>query len=148
MFSRTSIKQGRNESNPVIYPGDLIIVDKAAPVYFTGMVVQQTGIYIKDGGLSLTRAIAMVGGVREKAKTKDVKIYRLVGDNKRDRKTISVNLNLIKNGKQDDIMLEPYDIIEVDRARDSIGKTILDIVTGAARTGVSSFATGGARILY
>jgi protein involved in polysaccharide export with SLBB domain len=148
MFSRTSIKQGRNESNPVIFPGDLIIVDKASPVYFTGMVVQQTGVYIKDGGLSLTRALAMVGGVREKAKTKDVKIYRLSGDNQQERKTIAVNLDLIKNGSQEDIMLEPYDIVEVDRAKDSIGKTILDIVTGAARTGVSSFATGGARILY
>ncbi|MEZ5307248.1 MAG: SLBB domain-containing protein [Pyrinomonadaceae bacterium] len=148
MFSISSIKQGRNESNPIIYPGDIIIVDKASPVYFTGEVVQQTGVYIREGGLSLTQAIAMVGGVREKAKTKDVKIYRLRGENQRDRDTISVNLDQIKTGKQADVMLEPYDIIEVDKAKDSIASTILKIVAGAGRTGITSFATGGARILY
>jgi len=149
MYSRASILQGRKEANPIIYPGDVIIVDKADPVYMTGEVVQQTGVYIKEGGLSLTQALAMVGGLRRKAKTKDVKIYRLKGENQRDRETISVNLELIKQGLQKDIMLAPYDIVEVDKARDSIGATVLKIVTGGAMSGVSSFATGGAtKILY
>ena len=148
MYSRSSITQGTKESNPIIYPGDIIIVDKAAPVYLTGEVVQATGVYIKEGGLSLTQALAMVGGVREKAKKKDIKIYRLKGPNPRDRQTITVNLERIQAGTQDDIMLEPYDIIEVDRAKDSIAQTILKIVAGAGRTAASSFATGGARILY
>ncbi len=149
MFSKTSIREGGLESNPIVYPGDIIVVDKASPVYLTGEVVQQTGVYIKEGGLSLTQAIAMVGGVRQKAKTKDIKVYRLKGNSQRDREIIAVNLDMIKKGTQEDIMLEPYDIVEVDRAKDSIAKTILDIVAGAGRTGLSSLATGGgSRILY
>lgn len=149
MFSRSSIKEAGNESNPVIYPGDIIIVDKAAPVYLTGEVMQPTGVYIKEGGLSLTQAIAMVGGTREKAKTKDIKIYRLKGSNQRDRETISINLDEIQNGNVQDLMLAPYDIIEIDKSKDSLATTILKIVTGASRTAVSSLATsGGNRILY
>ncbi len=149
LFSRSSIKDGRNESNPIIHPGDIIIINKASPVYMTGEVVQPTGVYIKEGGLSLTQAIAMVGGVREKAKTKDIKIYRLKGENFRDRETIAVNLDQIQKGQAQDLMLEPYDIVEIDRSKDSIATTILNIVAGAGRTAVSSLATGsGNRILY
>lgn len=149
MYSKTSMNEGRNESNPIIFPGDVILVDKADPVYLTGEVVQQTGVYIKEGGLSLTQALAMVGGVRPKAKTKDVKIYRRKGENLHDRETIAVNLNLIKSGTQEDIMLEPYDIIEVDRGKDSIASTIFKIVTGATQTAVSAIAQqSGYRILY
>ncbi|MDH3492803.1 MAG: SLBB domain-containing protein [Acidobacteriota bacterium] len=148
MYTQSSIKEGRSESNPVVYPGDIIIVDKASPVYMTGEVVQQTGVYIKEGGLSLTQALAMVGGVRQKAKTKDIKIYRLKGESQRDRETIAINLDLIKKGEQQDIMLEPYDIVEVDKSKDSLATTILKIVAGAGRASVSSFATGAPRILY
>lgn len=149
MFSRSSIKDGNNESNPIVYPGDIIIVDKASPVYMTGEVVQATGVYIKEGGLSLTQAIAMVGGVRQNAKTKDIKIYRLKGENRRDRETISVNLDEIQSGKTNDLMLAPYDIVEIDKAKDSLAKTILNIMAGAGRSAVSSLATGGGtRILY
>ncbi|NNE64961.1 MAG: hypothetical protein HKN33_00220 [Pyrinomonadaceae bacterium] len=149
MFTRSSIQQGRNESNPIVYPGDIIHVEKASPVYLTGQVVQQKGVYIKEGGLSLTQALAMVGGVREKAKTKDIKVYRLKGQNPKDRDIIAVNLDMIKKGEQADIMLEPYDIVEVDRAKDSIGSQIFKIITGAGRAGLSTFTSSGAtRILY
>ncbi|MEJ7699966.1 MAG: hypothetical protein WKF71_10025 [Pyrinomonadaceae bacterium] len=65
------------------------------------------------------QALAMVGGVRREAKTKDIKIYRLKANSK-DRETISVNYDSIKKGQQKDVMLEPYDIVEVDKAKKSI----------------------------
>ena len=149
MYSRASMNDGRNESNPIINPGDLIIVDKADPVYLTGEVVDQSGVYIKEGGLSLTQALAMVGGVKYKANTKDIKIYRRKGESLHDRETIAVNLKLIKEGKQNDVMLQPYDIIEVDRGKDSIASQIFKIVTGAGKAAVSSISTySGRRILY
>src|SRR6185436_19202206 len=95
MYSLSSVLQGREESNPVIYPGDLIVVQKAAPIYITGEVRQPTGMYLKEGGLSLTQAIAMVGGVNREAKTKQIKIYRLK-PNSKDRDTIVANFDLIK----------------------------------------------------
>lgn len=148
MFSLASIREGREEANTIIYPGDVIWVRKAAPVYIHGEVVNPQGVYIKEGGLTLTEAIAKLGGVRREAKTKDIKIYRLK-PNSKERDIISVNYDLIKKGQQKDVMLEPYDIVEVDKAKDSIAQAILKIAIGAAKTTVGSLSGGvGYRVLY
>lgn len=148
LYSLSSVRSGKDEANPTIYPGDVIVVQKASPVYITGEVVAPQGIFLKEGGLSLTEAIAKIGGVRREAKTKDIKIYRLKSNSK-DREILSANYDLIKKGEQKDIMLEPYDIVEVDKSKKSIGQTILEVVAGAARSGVSSLSGGvGTRILY
>lgn len=148
MYSLSSVKMGKEEANPIIYPGDVIVVQKASPVYITGEVVAPQGIYLKEGGMSLTEAIAKIGGVRREAKTKDIKIYRLKSNSK-DREVISANYDQIKKGTQKDIMLEPYDIVEVDKAKKSIAQTVLELVAGAGRSAIGS-ATGGigTRILY
>jgi len=144
----SSVLQGREESNPIIYPGDLIVVQKAAPIYITGEVRQPTGMYIKEGGLSLLQAISMVGGVNREAGTKEIKIYRLK-PNSKERETIVVNYKLVKKGEQKDPILEPYDIIEVDKAKENIGETILKMAIGIGKTVVTSGANSvGYRILY
>lgn len=148
MFSLMSVKQGRDEANPVILPGDIIVVQKAAPVYFTGEVRQAQGVYIKNGSLSLSQALAMVGGVNREAKTKDIKIYRLKSDSS-DREIIAVNYDQIKKGQQKDVMLAPYDIVEVDKTKKSVMQTILEVAVGAAKSVPGSLATGlPTRILY
>lgn len=148
MYSLSSVKQGRDEANPIIMPGDIIVVQKAAPVYFTGEVRQATGVYIKNGGLSLSQALAMVGGVNREARTKDITIRRLKPDSN-EREIISVNYELIKRGEQKDVMLEPYDIVEVDKAKKSVAQSILEIVTKTATTAVTGFGSGlPTRILY
>lgn len=148
-YSLTSVKSGKDEANPIIYPGDVIVVQKASPIYITGEVMQPQGIYLKEGGMTLTEAIAKIGGVRREAKTKDIKIYRLKSANSKERDTISANYDLIKTGKQADPMLEPYDIIEVDKAKDSLAQSILKIAVGAGRQAVGSLSGGvGYRVLY
>jgi polysaccharide export outer membrane protein len=147
MYSLTSLKMGTDEANPVIYPGDVIVVQKAAPVYITGEVNSPQGIFLKEGGLSLAEAIAKIGGIRREAKTKDIKIYRLKANSK-DREIISVNYDLIRKGTQKDVMLEPYDIVEVDKAKKSIGQTLLEIVAGAGRTALGGFGQLPTKVLY
>jgi polysaccharide export outer membrane protein len=148
MFSLSNIRQGREESNPIIYPGDVIVVLKAAPIYITGEVIQPIGIRLPEGGLSLTQALAMVGGVRREAKTKDVKIYRLKANSK-DRETIAVNYESIKKGQQKDVMLEPYDIVEVDKSKKSIQQIVFETITGVGRRAIEGFSGGiTQRILY
>jgi polysaccharide biosynthesis/export protein len=148
MFSLASIREGKAEANTMIYPGDVIWVRRASPVYVHGEVVNPQGVYIKEDGLTLTEAIAKLGGVRREAKTKDIKIYRLK-PNSKEREVIAVNYDLIKKGQQKDVLLEPYDIVEVDKAKDSIAKQILNVAIGAARTTVSSLSGGvGYRVLY
>ncbi|MFL6374333.1 MAG: polysaccharide biosynthesis/export family protein, partial [Pyrinomonadaceae bacterium] len=147
-YSLTDIKANKPEANPVIYPGDIIVVEKASPVYITGEVNSSQGIYLKDGGTTLTEAIAKVGGVRQGAQTKDVKIYRRK-PNSTEIETISANLDLIKANKAKDPFLQPYDEVEVGKAKDSIGKTILNIAMGAGKGALSSVTTSvGYRVLY
>jgi len=148
MYSLSSIRLGTESSNPVIYPGDIIVVQKASPIYITGEVVQTAGLRIPEGGLPLTQAIAMVGGVRAGAKTKDIKIYRLKANSK-EREIISTNYDGIKKGTQKDVMLEPYDIVEVDKSKKSISQIIFETITGVARTAATGIGNSvGPRILY
>jgi polysaccharide export outer membrane protein len=147
VYSLSDVRLGREDANPVIYPGDVIVVQKASPVYVTGEVVSSQGIYLKEGGTSLTEALAKVGGVRNGSKN-DVKIYRLK-PNSKDREMIAVNLELIKKGTQKDPILEPYDIVEVDKAKESLGSQILKFAIGAGKATVGSVTSGiGYRVIY
>lgn len=129
-YSLASLRSGRIESNPLIYPGDLIVVQKSMPVYVIGEVNALREIPITGNGLSLTEAIAQSGGFSRQAKTKTVTIRRLRGNSK-EREAIVVNFDQIKKGTQKDIVLEPYDIVEVDKSKKSIAQTVLEIATGS-----------------
>ena len=148
MYSLASVRLGKEEANPIIYPGDIIVVQKASPVYITGEVVAPQGIYLKEGGLSLTEAIAKIGGVNRQAKTKDIKIYRLKSNSK-EREILTANYDLIKKGQQKDLILEPYDIVEVDKSKKGIGQIMLEMVAGSARTALGGVTNGiSTRVLY
>jgi polysaccharide export outer membrane protein len=148
VFNMSEVKVAKDDSNPIIYPGDVIIVQRATPVYITGEVANPQGIYIKEGGLSLAEAIAKIGGIGREAKTTDIKVYRLKANSK-DREILNANYDLIRKGKQKDIMLQPYDIVEVDKAKDSIATTIMKIAIGAGRNLVGGVTNGiGYRVMY
>ncbi len=148
LYSLSNVKQGREEANPIIYPGDVIVVQKASPVYITGEVVSPQGVYLKEGGLSLTEAIAKVNGLNREAKSKDIKIYRLKANSK-EREEISVNYDAIKKKGQSDMMLEPYDIVQVGKTKKSIAQIAFEVVTASGRQ-LAGGLTGGIsqRILY
>lgn len=129
IYSLSSVRRGLEESNPVIYPGDIIVVQKAAPVYIVGEVNSVGEFALTEGGLPLTEAIARAGGVRREAKTKNITIRRLKANSK-DREVISVNYDLIKKGQQKDVMLEPFDIVEIDKSKKTIPQILLEIATG------------------
>ncbi len=133
IYSISNLKSGEEESNPVILPGDLIFVKKAPPVYVIGEVNILKEISIGERGLSLMEALTQAGGVNQQAKTKAITIHRLK-DNSKPRELIAVNYDLIKKGQQKDVVLQPEDIIVVDKAPKSIGQTILEIATGSARS--------------
>lgn len=148
IFNLRDVRVANAEANPIIYPGDVVVVQRAAPVYVTGEVANPMGLYIKDGGLSLQDAIAKLGGVKREAKTKDIKIYRRKG-NSMDHEIITANYDLIRKGQQKDIMLEPYDIVEVDKAKDGIAKTILDIAINGGKQAIGAVTQGvGYRVMY
>ncbi|MEO8042926.1 MAG: SLBB domain-containing protein, partial [Acidobacteriota bacterium] len=128
-YSIASLKQGVEGSNPEILPGDVILVHKAAPVYITGEVVRPGELNIPEGGLMLTQAVAMANGITREAKTKNITIRRRKSSSP-EPELIAVNYDQIKKGRQKDVLLQPFDIIVVDKAKKSIGDILLDTLTG------------------
>ncbi len=133
IYSVGSLKLGSRESNPEVFPGDIIVVQEAQPVFVVGEVQQTGKVMLPEGGLPLTQAIASVGGFNREARQKDIKVYRLK-PNSKERETLTANYDLIKQGKQKDIMLEPYDIVEVNKSKKSVFDVMLDIATGGIRS--------------
>jgi polysaccharide export outer membrane protein len=147
----SELRAGKTEANPVIRPGDYILVTEAEPVYVTGSVQAPQGVYLRDQ-LTLSRALAMVGGVRKEAKTSDVRIYRQKPGSP-DQETIRVDLQAIKKNQKPDVLLQPYDVIEVPEAgmlsSGRIGQTLLSAVTGSIGTMFGQVgATLPTRVIY
>ncbi|HEX8264472.1 MAG TPA: polysaccharide biosynthesis/export family protein [Pyrinomonadaceae bacterium] len=137
VYKLSELSSGKNEANPIIRPGDVVTVQKAPPVFVVGEVRNPPPpdtLTIPERGLMLTDAINSSGGLTRDAKKKDVKIYRLKPGSP-NREIIAVNLDLIKKQKQPDIALQPYDVIEVEKAPKSIGDYLKDYLTG----GLSAF---------
>ena len=146
VYKISDLKLGKREANPVIRPGDIVIVGEAAPVYITGAVISPQGIALREK-LPITRAIAMVGGLRKDAKPNKIRIYRQKPDSK-EQEIVMVDFNAIRKQKAEDFFLQPYDVVEV---QDDTGlkKTILDVLKGTVPSATSTFATGlPYRILY
>ena len=123
LYSLTAVAEGRKESNPEILPGDIINVPEAARVYVTGEVKKAGPVDVPVNGLPLTQAIAMANGNTNEAKVKDIKIYRHK-QGSTEPEVLVANLVAIKSGAAKDIMLQPYDIVEVGKANKSFGQIL------------------------
>ncbi len=146
VYKVEELKLGKNEANPYIHPGDVIYVAEAAPIYITGSVAQPANLYLRDK-MTLTRAIAIVGGPKN-ARESQVRIYRQKPGTLKPE-TLTIDYKAIKQGKKDDVALQPYDIIEVPENGVWSAKGVAKMLTGFATTGLSSVVTSGApRILY
>src|SRR5205807_4509193 len=65
------LKGGSSENNPLIRPGDIVIVVEGEPVFITGAVVAPRELVLKEQ-LTLGRAIAMCGGAQKLANISQV----------------------------------------------------------------------------
>ena len=147
----SELRAGKAEANPVIRPGDYVLVTEAEPVYITGAVNSPGGIYLRDQ-LMLSRALAMVGGARKDAKLNDVKIYRQIPGSA-NQEVISVDVSAIKKNQKPDFVLQAYDVIEVSEAGMFSSQRITQTLVGALTGGMSSaISTTGtylpSRIIY
>jgi protein involved in polysaccharide export with SLBB domain len=105
-------------------------------------VFSPQGIFLRDQ-LTLSRALAMVGGVRKEAKLSSVKIYRQK-PGAQDQETIIVDYGAIKNNKKPDIFLQAFDVIEVPEANVFSLQRFPQTLLGAASGSLGSmFSTGG-----
>jgi len=147
----SDLRAGKAEANPIIRPGDYVLVTEAEPVYITGAVMSPGGIYLRDQ-LMLSRAIAMVGGPRKEAKLNDVVIYRQIPGSA-NQETIHIDVAAIKKNQKPDFLLQPYDIIEVTESgmfsSSRLGSTLMSALTGGITGAISSTGTYlPTRIIY
>lgn len=137
------LRAGKVEANPVIRPGDYVLVTEAEPVYITGAVNAPGGIYLRDQ-LMLSRALAMVGGTKKEAKLNDVRIYRQVPGSA-NQEVIHVDVAAIKKNQKPDFLLQPYDVIEVSESgmfsSQRIGSTLMSALTGGLGSAISNTGT-------
>ena len=139
----SELRSGKIEANPVIRPGDYVLVTEAEPIYITGAVLSPGGIYLREE-LMLSRALAMVGGPRKEAKLSDVKIFRQVPGSA-NQEVIHVDVAAIKKNQKPDFPLQAYDVVEVSEAgmfsSSRIGQTLLGAISGGLSGAVSSTGT-------
>ena len=127
-YKITSLRSGAGEGDPFIRAGDLVEVVEGDTVFVTGFVVQPQAFIMKDQ-TTLTMVIAQAGGVQRLAKTSEVHILRRK-DGKMAGEDIKVNYEAIRKGQQKDVVLEPYDIVDVGELSMLSGKKLGDILTG------------------
>jgi polysaccharide export outer membrane protein len=147
IFKISDLAAGKAEANPVIRPGDVVTVMEAEPVYITGSVINPQGLYLRDK-LVLSRAIAMVGGFRKEAKTSDVRIYRQKPGTS-EQEIIRVDYAAIKKGQKEDVLLQPYDVIEVQENGPFSGPRIVQTLMSSIMNVVPTTLTRGVgRVIY
>lgn len=129
MYSLASLRMGRDEANPEIFSGDIIVVQKAAPVYITGEVRKPGELDIPEGGLPLTQALAMSSGITREAKSKSIKVYRRKPGSPNPEVLIA-NFEAIRKGTEQDLILAPFDIVEVGKSPKKFTDYLLEFVTG------------------
>ena len=131
IFKLRDLKAGKQEADPYIRPGDIVIVTEAELVYVTGSVVAPRELPLRDQ-LTLGRAIAMAGGVQKLAKTNKVHIYRQKDDGV-GQQDLTYNYDEIKKGKSPDVLLKPYDIVDVGESGPFSGKGFTDMFVNLVR---------------
>jgi polysaccharide export outer membrane protein len=141
VYKIEDVKSGLKEANPVIWPGDIVLVQEARPIYVTGAVQQPTGLYLRPN-LTLSLAIAQVGGARKGAKTEKVRIIRSKPGSS-NPEILTYNLNDIKKGKQPDVALQAYDIIDVSDGNPFDPKNLPLTLLGFATQGASNIISYG-----
>jgi polysaccharide export outer membrane protein len=103
------ILKGNADADPLIKSGDQITVLRVVPIYVIGGVNDPKPI-VSRPGLTLSRAIAMAGGLSKEADKGQVTIYRREGT---DSSVTQADLDKIAAGSADDPVLKPLDIVEI-----------------------------------
>jgi protein involved in polysaccharide export with SLBB domain len=105
----TDLLAGKKEANPQILNGDIITVFEARSVYVIGGVANPRRISFRNE-ITLSRAIDSAGGLAKNADAKKITIFRRETG---ETKIIEADLEKIRAKQADDIILKPFDIVEV-----------------------------------
>ena len=119
-YKLSDVLQGDPKSNPYLEAGDIITLPEADQVYVVGNVFSPLTIALKEP-ITLTRAIAMAGGLKQDTRKDKIRVLRQEPGTTI-RKEITVDLSAIEKKRSEDLALLPNDIIDVPT---SAGKSFL-----------------------
>ena len=105
----SELLKGLPSANPQILSGDIVEVERAPVIYIIGAVNNPQPIFSREQ-MTVSRAIATAGGFAKDADGKRATIIRRDGT---EIKNIDVDLAKIKSGTIEDVILKPFDIIDV-----------------------------------
>jgi len=124
---------GVPEANPVMRPGDIVVVPEGEQAYVVGNVMRPVTVPLKEI-ITVSKAIAMAGGTAPSTKRNRVRIIRqMAGES--GKQEIYVDLTAIEKRNAIDVILLPNDIVDVPT--DS-KKAFLKSLTGAVAPTVSN----------
>ena len=124
--------RGDETANPFVEGGDIVTIPEAEQVYVVGNVYTPKSLPLKEP-LTVSRAIAMAGGPLRDSKTDKIHIVRRV-PGAAGQSEIFVNLSAIARKKEEDLVLQPNDIVEVP---ESTGKSLIRSLMGAVGPSVA-----------
>jgi polysaccharide export outer membrane protein len=119
-YKLSDVLLGDPKSNPYLETGDIVTLPEADQVYVVGNVFMPLTIALKEP-ITLTRAIAMAGGLKQDTRKDKIRILRQEPGTTM-RKEITVDLSAIEKKSSEDLALAPNDIIDVPT---SAGKSFL-----------------------
>lgn len=119
-FKLGDVLAGKPESNPYLEAGDIVTIPEADQVYVVGNVFMPLTIPLREP-ITLTRAIAMAGGLKQDTRKDKIRVLRQEPGTSV-RKEITVDLYAIEKKRSEDLALAPNDIIDVPT---SAGKSFL-----------------------
>jgi len=125
-YGLTDVLAGREQANPYARPGDVISVLEAEQVFVVGNVMRPSSIPLKEP-LTVSRAIAMSGGVLAYSKSDRVRIIRQ-SPGSTTKTEMFVDLKAIEKRHAGDIALQANDIVDVPV---SGGKRLLGSLVGS-----------------
>lgn len=119
-YKLSDVLQGDPKSNPYLEGGDIVTIPEADQVYVVGNVFTPVTIPLREP-VTLTRAIAMAGGLRQDTRKDKIRVLRQEPGTTV-RKEITVDLSAIEKKSSEDLALLPNDIVDVPT---SAGKSFL-----------------------
>jgi len=135
-YKLSETMQGDPLANPYIEPGDIITIPEAAQIYVVGNVLSPLTIPLREP-ITITRAVAMAGGVKQDTKKDKIRIVRQEPGTATKRE-IFVDLSAIEKKRAEDVALLPNDIVDVPL---SGGKSFMRSLLGGVVPNIAGLPT-------
>lgn len=100
---------GKKEANPQILSGDIVTILESESIYVIGGVTNPKQISSREQ-ITLSRAVASAGGISKNGDERKIMVFRRVAG---ETKIIEADLEKIKKGETEDLVLKAFDIIDV-----------------------------------